>query len=193
LPLVFGVVVAALAILLWRNSASKHGSVAPPANAPSQMTNEPAAATLPKLTLSESQRKAVTSLLEISSAISASLASDNLTAFNDAAVRLTPALQQAAEALGPDHSWTPLLQKVRETKLHPAGDLREARDEFISFSALMVEFVKVVRQQDSTSSRLKIYRCPMAPKPGYWMQLNGPLRNPYFGQEMIDCGSEIAP
>ena len=32
---------------------------------------------------------------------------------------------------------------------------------------------------------------PGAPSKGLWMQLEGPLRNPYFGAEMIDCGTEI--
>jgi hypothetical protein len=57
----------------------------------------------------------------------------------------------------------------------------------------MVELVKAVRQKDAASASVKIYRCPMAPKPGFWMQLEGPLRNPYFGQEMIDCGTEVSP
>jgi hypothetical protein len=40
-------------------------------------------------------------------------------------------------------------------------------------------------------SALKVYQCPMlkqafpgAPPKGLWMQLQGPLRNPYFGAEM---------
>jgi len=33
----------------------------------------------------------------------------------------------------------------------------------------------------------------MAPQPGFWIQTNSPLRNPYFGSEMLDCGSEVNP
>ena len=49
-------------------------------------------------------------------------------------------------------------------------------------------------------ARLKIYRCPMtkssfpgAPARAEWLQLTGPLRNPYFGAEMPECGTEVAP
>jgi hypothetical protein len=75
----------------------------------------------------------------------------------------------------------------------PAGDLAEARAEFISFSTAFVDLMKVVRRQDPASGSIRIYRCPMAPKPGFWMQLKAPLRNPYFGKEMLDCGVEVEP
>ncbi len=32
----------------------------------------------------------------------------------------------------------------------------------------------------------------MSPQPGIWLQLQVPLRNPYFGAEMLDCGVETA-
>jgi hypothetical protein len=51
----------------------------------------------------------------------------------------------------------------------------------------------VARKQEPFKS-VKIYKCPMAPKPGqtsFWLQLAGPLRNPFYGSEMIDCGSEV--
>jgi Cu(I)/Ag(I) efflux system membrane fusion protein len=47
---------------------------------------------------------------------------------------------------------------------------------------------------------LKIYNCPMvnraipgADKNGRWVQLEGPLRNPYFGAQMLECGTEVKP
>ena len=87
-----------------------------------------------------------------------------------------------------------MLQKITDTgKLVPAGDLTEARKEFIPFSTATTDFARIARQQNAVLSALKIYRCPMAPKPGFWIQTNGPLRNPYFGSEMLDCGSEVTP
>ena len=38
---------------------------------------------------------------------------------------------------------------------------------------------------------MKIYHCPMAPKPGLWMQVNGPLANPFYGKKMLKCGEEV--
>ena len=67
-------------------------------------------------------------------------------------------------------------------------------------SAALVEFTLKLRAQQSEFGTLKVYQCPMlkqafpgAPAKGQWMQLEGPLRNPYFGAEMIDCGTEVKP
>ncbi|MBC8095037.1 MAG: efflux RND transporter permease subunit, partial [Akkermansiaceae bacterium] len=182
-----------LGIFLWQKSGSSQDSASQSETAPASAPAAPVAATLPKLDLTAEQRASVTALLRAGDSISTNLASDNLQGFNQSLGVLDPAIQTAAEALGPEHSWTPLLQKVRKARLKPAGDLKEARDEFIAFSSAFVDFTKAVRQQDPASASVKIYRCPMAPKPGFWMQLQGPLRNPYFGVEMLDCGVEVAP
>jgi hypothetical protein len=181
------IVVAVIAgVLIWKNSTAQHDSPAP---SKPEATVKPVA--MPQLT--PAQHDFMSALLQAGNAVSASLASDNLANFNQAAGDFNTAAQHTAESLGPEHPWTHWLQKLREAKLNPAGDLNEARGEFISFSAALVDFVRTVRQQDPALATLKIYRCPMAPKPGFWMQLNGPLRNPYFGQEMIDCGTEVTP
>jgi len=53
-------------------------------------------------------------------------------------------------------------------------------------------------RNDPAFASLKIFRCPMtknafpgAPARSDWVQLAGPLHNPYFGTEMLDCGSEV--
>ena len=59
----------------------------------------------------------------------------------------------------------------------------------------VTEFTKAVRHYPAFQT-IKVYKCPMAPKPGQtasWIQIQGPLRNPYYGSQMIDCGSEVAP
>jgi hypothetical protein len=33
----------------------------------------------------------------------------------------------------------------------------------------------------------------MAPKPGLWLQLSGPLANPFYGSKMLRCGEEAEP
>jgi hypothetical protein len=53
--------------------------------------------------------------------------------------------------------------------------------------------VKQVRKEDPSFASPKVYHCPMAPKPGLWIQTKGPLRNPFFGSEMLECGKEVAP
>jgi hypothetical protein len=32
---------------------------------------------------------------------------------------------------------------------------------------------------------------PEAGKSAYWVQAPGPVRNPFFGSEMLDCGQEV--
>jgi hypothetical protein len=86
-----------------------------------------------------------------------------------------------------------LLQRISGSgKLVSAGELAEARKEFLPFSTAVSEFVRTARHQSDALKSLKLYRCPMAPQPGFWLQLNGPLRNPYFGSEMLTCGSELS-
>jgi len=48
---------------------------------------------------------------------------------------------------------------------------------------------------------VKIFECPMAKSAvpsaetnqGRWVQLVGPIRNPFFGAEMLECGKEVQP
>ena len=45
----------------------------------------------------------------------------------------------------------------------------------------------------TTDLEAKVFRCPMYPKMGqnaFWVQREGPLRNPFYGAEMIECGVE---
>jgi Cu(I)/Ag(I) efflux system membrane fusion protein len=141
--------------------------------------------------LTAPQRAAMNRFLAAADAASATLAADQLQQFNQATPPLASELDRLAAAFPADHPWATFIAKVQaQGKLAPAGDLAEARRSFLPFSTSVVEFLRVARQQDP-GTRLKIYRCPMAPKPGFWMQLDGPLRNPYFGKEMLDCGSEV--
>ena len=34
---------------------------------------------------------------------------------------------------------------------------------------------------------------PGAPAKAAWLQLAAPIRNPYFGHEMPECGDEVKP
>jgi hypothetical protein len=96
-------------------------------------------------------------------------------------------------------AWHPLLQKIEAAgHLKSASDLAAARKEFFPFSQAVVEFASRLRSQEAEFKELKIYQCPMAnqavpgaPKVGFWIQAQGPLQNPFFGAEMLDCGTEV--
>ena len=147
-----------------------------------------------KLELSEAQTKAAKSFIIAAAAVSESLAADDLGGFNRAAPQVAPALDAFRQTLPVEHPWRPLLQKIADSgRLVPAGDLAEARKGFLPFSTTVTGFVRTAREQADALKSLKLYRCPMAPQPGLWLQLQGPLRNPYFGSEMLDCGTEVTP
>jgi hypothetical protein len=61
-----------------------------------------------------------------------------------------------------------------------------------------VELVRALRAGGSEFAAVKIYTCPMtnrafegAPRTAQWVQLAPPLRNPYFGDDMLECGREV--
>ncbi len=186
------VVVAALAaLMLWIVSRADKRSATSSSAQPGQPEQT---ASLPVITLSAAQQNATRELLLAGNAISASLAADDIHEFNQSAARLAPVLEAMRAAFPAPHPWAPLIEKVQAAaKLVPAGDLSEARAEFLPFSTALVELLRMVRRQDPAWASLKIYRCPMAPQPGFWMQLGPTLRNPFFGKEMIGCGTEVKP
>ncbi|HHY86203.1 MAG TPA: DUF3347 domain-containing protein [Verrucomicrobia bacterium] len=183
---------AAIGMVLW-NRRSSGGARPVPEPISNVITNATAPAALPPVELTADERRTLDELLKAADAVSAALASDNLEQFNQAAPVLTRALNSAVDTFPADHPWSPLLLRTAEHPLNVVGDLVEAREQFLPFSTAFVELVTIVRRQDTASARVKLYRCPMAPKPGLWMQLEGPLRNPYFGSEMLDCGVEVIP
>ena len=84
--------------------------------------------------------------------------------------------------------------------LNNATTLTEARRAFLSFSEATVALAQTLRRTDKEFARVKVFRCPMtkdafpgAPNRADWIQLRAQVRNPWFGAEMIDCGSEVKP
>src|SRR5205085_5555495 len=117
------------------------------------------------------------------------LSSDKLEDYNRNVMLLKDRTEKLQQAFAKAPSWRPLVEKL--STVLPAGsanDLADARKAFLPFTAATVELAKIARQK-STFRSVKIYKCPMAPKPGqtsFWLQLVGPLRNPFYGAEMID-------
>jgi len=171
-----------------------HDHGAAPAPAPAG-GGQPAA--LPKLT--DEQRRAVQEFLAAVNALGAVLAADKLAGFNEAAPQLhtiVPALVASLQGAG---GWENLAADINKVGHLGAGsDLQAARRSFTPLSAAAVALAKPLRGADSAFAGLKIYFCPMtedaypgAPKRGSWLQLAPPLRNPYFGAEMLECGQEV--
>jgi membrane fusion protein, copper/silver efflux system len=146
------------------------------------------------IALTTNQSQAIAAFLSEVDGISRALAEDDLEQFNRHVDNLSGALTPLRDELGEAPRWgEPIQRLVAMNPLQPAQDLAEARRQFLPFSTAAVEFAKWLRKEDSAFAGLKIYHCPMAPKPGLWMQAEGPLANPFYGAKMLKCGEEIKP
>jgi Cu(I)/Ag(I) efflux system membrane fusion protein len=152
---------------------------------------------LPPLT--GAQQKAVQEFLALANAITAALAGDNLEEFNTQALKAHTAVPSLAGAFTNESPWHPSIEKLEAAShLVPGTDLKAARKSFHPLSEAVVEFAKALRRQEAAFKSLKVFRCPMtkdafpgAPRTAEWIQFEPTVRNPYFGAEMLDCGSEV--
>jgi Cu(I)/Ag(I) efflux system membrane fusion protein len=151
--------------------------------------------------LDQNQQTIAREFLSAADNVRAALSGDDLAAFNQHAVKLHEIVPLLLTAFDSAPAWQTLIAKI-ETNAHlePAANLKAARKAFHGLSTSVVEFTLKLRAQQSEFGTLKVYQCPMlkqafpgAPAKGEWIQLEGPLRNPYFGAEMIDCGTEVKP
>ncbi len=143
------------------------------------------------------QQQAALELIRAASAVSAALAADDLAAHNASIASLHTASMTVAEQLG-----EPGQRLLAVAHVAPAKSLAEARKQFYPLSMAIAGLAaQWSRQLPAVRSELKIFECPMAKSAvpsadtnqGRWVQSAGPLRNPFFGAEMLDCGKEIQP
>jgi hypothetical protein len=79
-----------------------------------------------------------------------------------------------------------LTSAVKET---PGEKLDNLRDTFKKVSLALIDVAKVTGQPIDAPA-VQIYLCPMKDKP-YWLQVTGPVANPYMGLRMFDCGGPV--
>ena len=70
-------------------------------------------------------------------------------------------------------------------QLTSAADLEDARAKFGVLSEAIDVYMS--RQHLVPPEGVRVAFCPMVKKP--WLQDDGPLRNPYYGSQMLTCGS----
>ena len=142
-------------------------------------------------------QRAVRDFLKAADAVREALAADDLARFNVAAAALLPVV-----AALPDIGALPALARAgKAAHLPEAKDLPSARKSFYPLSTDLVEVVRGLRGMPDIAAAfadVTLYQCPMvkrafpeAPKSASWIQLGGPVRNPWFGADMIDCGTEL--
>jgi hypothetical protein len=133
--------------------------------------NRPATSARPAGT--EMTRAVIDPYLEIGTA----LASDRM----DGVTANAGEIATAASALGA------LAFKIdtAAVQLAAAADLADARAKFGGLSEAIDAYM--TNQHLTSPDGVRVAFCPMVLKP--WLQNDGDLRNPYYGSQMLTCGS----
>lgn len=181
--------------LLLDGQAEMNRSFAAPMEKP--MTPETPVGELPPLT--DAQRDAVKEFFTLADALASSLADDDLEKFNSQSPKAHDAAAALFAAFAGSESWLSLIKAVEAgSHLAKVPDLKEARRSFYPLSTATVALAQAARRSNNTFTELKVFRCPMTkdafpgvPNRAEWIQLQPEVRNPWFGAEMLDCGSEV--
>ena len=78
-----------------------------------------------------------------------------------------------------------IAQKISESK-----DIATQR---VAFTDLNTELIPLFKQAELTSGTIYLQHCPMANKGngGDWLSSAKKIQNPYYGDEMMECGSVV--
>jgi membrane fusion protein, copper/silver efflux system len=169
-------------LLIDAQAQLDHGDSVPAAFAP---------AVLP---LAEGQTEVARKFIDAVAAAGTALSSDNLVQYNERAPAILETGEKLAATMGKEGE-----RLVKLAKIGGAKDIRIARTQFYPLSMASTEYAAMWRGQSKEFSELKIFECPMAKSAvpsaetntGRWLQLTGPIRNPFFGAEMLECGREV--
>ena len=71
-----------------------------------------------------------------------------------------------------------------------ANDLKIQRNHFV---ILNQNFVPIVMNVKNIEPKIFVQKCPMANnnKGAFWLSINKEIRNPYYGEQMMTCGSVV--
>lgn len=160
----------------------------PSAPAPDKMRTESMPPLPPELA-SESQK-----LLDEMSEANSALAADDLASFKTLWPALISSSTQLEQQFKDTHHLDELTAKLRDTASKVTTEtLDSTRKSYLPFSAAAAEFLTALRDHGG-KVEARIFKCPMYPAPGktaYWIQREAQVRNPFYGSEMLDCGSEV--
>jgi Cu(I)/Ag(I) efflux system membrane fusion protein len=164
---------------------------APEHPAPGMMTNS--------MPLTDVQKQAVEAFVKVADAVSAALAKDDVKQFNAAGAEAMKATEAVVEALKDRKELTDVLKHLSDARhLHGAADLAAARKMFHPFSNAGSKALEMIGSA-TNAPPFDLFECPMVdraipgvPKKGRWVQAAGrDIGNPYFGTDMLDCGTKV--
>ncbi|WP_432712932.1 DUF3347 domain-containing protein [Pedobacter sp.] len=75
-------------------------------------------------------------------------------------------------------------------KIATAKTLKDQREEFTSLSS---DVIAMFKHADLQAGTIYVQHCPMANNGdgGDWLSSNKEIRNPYYGDEMMECGAVV--
>lgn len=122
---------------------------------------------------------AVAEFMKAAAALSDALANDDIAAANEVLAMLPPAPDGIIQTPAPTAN----------------TDLKALRKSFLPWSQ---EVSTVAKSMKRHMPELRVFSCSMtdqlwpgAPANAAWIQLGAGLRNPYWGEEMLECGTEV--
>ncbi|MBK5214415.1 MAG: DUF3347 domain-containing protein [Flavobacteriaceae bacterium] len=87
--------------------------------------------------------------------------------------------------------WMQLDKELKEAaaSISKTSDIKEQREHFVHLSAHLINAVRTF----GINQKVYVDFCPMANNNvgAYWLSEDKEIKNPYFGKEMLDCGSVI--
>lgn len=130
--------------------------------------------------------------------VSEALASDNAQQTVEAAKSLPQLAKTTPEFK--DANVNEMLATLQDLPPIPADtDLKALRKAFLEWSVTGSDLA-VALTRSGVNPGVHVYECPMtsgsfpgAPTAARWVQSSKETRNPYFGAEMLNCGSEVRP
>jgi RND family efflux transporter MFP subunit len=174
----------ALAKMMSGTSPAAQEQAPPAAGKPAQVVLPPAAQT------------ALGTVLDGYLAAGAALSSDTARDIGISARKVAEAMDamMAVAIPGDPHFWHKHAEargaRDKAQALAAAGTIDEARRIFASLSADLVKLLWATGIPASYGKKIEEQSCPMYPdakKGAVWLQVAGPVRNPYFGKAMLTC------
>ncbi|HTF21383.1 MAG TPA: DUF3347 domain-containing protein [Chryseolinea sp.] len=88
------------------------------------------------------------------------------------------------------HDWMTYLSSMQKS-LQEIGASADIEAQRVAFSALSNDLYKAIKAFGLSGETAYYDYCPMAfnNKGGYWLSKEDKIQNPYFGDEMLTCGS----
>jgi Cu(I)/Ag(I) efflux system membrane fusion protein len=124
------------------------------------------------------------------------LANDDASKAQNSAINAQKSLKKVAmkSLKGDEHTtWMQASKHIamKLKSLAKTNELKAQRVEFLELSSSLLGIVQVLGVEMPNDKKLYSEFCPMADnnKGGYWLSSEKEIKNPFFGQQMLTCGS----